>query len=144
MKALYMLVLGAGLLQSAAAKKDEAIKKDKDALQGTWSVITVTSDGKVADVTKLVGAKVIFKDDMASGKGIRLSRGNECPYKLDPTVHPKQIDFIHSDGATTPGIYLLDGDKLKVCNTGPKTARPKKFESKEDSGHVLIILRRDK
>ena len=144
MKPLGFLVLSMGLLQTAAATKDEAIKKDKDQLQGKWAIISVVSDGKRADVTKMVGAMIIFKDNKAIGKGVRLTRGNEAPFKLDPTQKPKIIDFIHDDGAVTPGIYELDGDKLKICNNTPKFPRPKTFESKEGSGQVLIILRRER
>lgn len=141
---LGLLVLSASLLQASAATKDEAIKKDKDQLQGNWTIISVVSDGKTADVTKLVGAKIIFKDDKAIGKGVRLTRGNEAPFKLDPTLKPKTIDFVHDDGVITPGIYELDGDKLKICNNTPKFPRPKTFASKEGSGQVLITLRREK
>jgi uncharacterized protein (TIGR03067 family) len=144
MKSLYLLVLGVSLVQVTGAARDEAIKKDKDGLQGTWSVISVTLSGKVEDVTKLVNAKVTFKGDTATGKVIRFGKGQETGYKIDPTVKPKIIDFVHQDGAATPGIYELVENKLKICNNSPGKPRPKKFESKTDSGDVLIILRRDK
>ena len=144
MKLLYLLLPSVCILQVTGAAKDAAIKKDKDALQGTWSVITVATDGKEVDVTKLVGAKVIFEGDKAQGKVIKLGKGNDCGFKLDPTVTPKTIDFVHEDGTVMPGIYLLDENKLKICNSSPKSARPKTFESKTGSGTVLIILRRDK
>lgn len=144
MKLLYLLLPSVCLMQVTGAAKDAAIKKDKDSLQGAWSVITVTTDGKDADVTKLVGAKVIFEGDKAIGKVIRLGKDNETGYRLDPTVKPKAIDFVHPDGTTTPGIYLLEDNKLKICNNPPKSSRPKTFETKGGSGTVLIILRRDR
>jgi uncharacterized protein (TIGR03067 family) len=144
MKLVYLLLPSVCLMQLTGAAKDAAIKKDKEALQGTWSVITVTTDGKDVDVTKLVGAKVIFEGDKAMGKVIRLGKGNECQFRIDPTVKPKAIDFIHSDGTVTPGIYLLDENKLKICNNTPKSPRPKAFESKTGTDTVLINLRRDR
>lgn len=144
MKLLFLLVPAVALLQVNGAAKDAAIKKDKEALQGTWTVLKVTSEGKDVDVTKLVGARVIFEGDKAMGKVIRLGKGNETGYRLDPTVNPKAIDFVHSDGTVTPGIYLLADNKLKICNNAPKSARPTAFESKPASGTVLIILYRER
>jgi len=144
MRTAFMLILGLGLMQASAATKDAAIKKDKDDLQGTWSVISVTSDGKVTDVVKLLNAKVIFQGDKVSGKVIRLGKDNETPYRLDPTQKVKAIDFVHSDGAATPAIYDLNENKLKICSNQPKAPRPTTFVSKQGSGNVLIILRRDR
>lgn len=144
MKLLYLLLPSVCLLQATGAEKDAAIKKDKEALQGTWSVIEVVSDGKIADVTKLVNAKVIFEGDKVSGKVIRLGKGNETAYRLDPLAKPKAIDFIHEDGVASPGIYWIEENKLKICNNQPKSGRPTTFESKAKSGTVLIILRRDR
>ncbi len=142
MKLLYLLVPSICLLQVTGAAKDAAIKKDKDGLQGTWTVLSITSDGKQMDVEKLVGARVIFQGDKVTGKGIRLGKGNDTAYKIDPTVTPKTIDFVHDDGTVIPGIYDLKENKLKICNNGPKSGRPKDFESKSNSGTVLITLYR--
>ena len=143
MKLLYLLLPSVCLLQVTGAAKDAAIKKDKDAMQGTWSVLKIISDGKTLDVEKLVGAKLVFQGDKATGKAIRLGKGNEAGFKIDPTVTPKAIDFVHEDGTVIPGIYLIDDKKLRICNNGPKSGRPKEFESKPGSGTVLIYLYRD-
>ena len=144
MRTAYLLVLGLGMMQTTAATKEAAVKKDKDALQGTWSVISVTTDGKDADVTKLLNAKVIFQGDKVTGKVIRLGKDNETPFKIDPTLKMKAIDFLHGDGAATPGIYDLNENKLKICSNQPKAPRHTTFDSKQGSGNVLIILRRDR
>lgn len=144
MRTAYLLLLGLGMLQTTAATKDAAIKKDKDGMQGTWSVVSVTSDGKDADVTKLLNAKVIFQGDKVTGKVIRLGKDNETAFKIDPTTKVKSIDFLHADGAATPGIYDLNENKLKICSNQPKAPRPTTFESKTGSGNILIILCRDR
>ncbi len=41
--------LSAGLLVAADAK-DDAVKKDMDAPQGKWQLVSLTRDGKDADV----------------------------------------------------------------------------------------------
>lgn len=144
MKLRCLLVLGVGLLLAAAPSKDEEIKKDKDDMQGTWSVLSVVSDGKEFPVEMLSGAKVVFKGDRAEGKVIRLGKGNECGFKIDPTQKVKTIDFVHSDGAVTPGIYEVKGNKIKICNSSPKAARPTAFEAAKGSGLTLIVLFRDR
>jgi uncharacterized protein (TIGR03067 family) len=144
MKLLYLLIPSVCLMQVTGATKDAAIKKDKDGLQGSWIVLSVTSDGKKMDVEKLVNARVIFQGDKVAGKGIRLGKGNETAYKIDPTVTPKTIDFVHEDGTVIPGIYEIRENKVKICNNGPKAGRPKDFESKANSGTVLIELYRDR
>lgn len=142
MKLLYLLVPSLCLMQVTGAARDAAIKKDKDGLQGTWTVLTITSDGKKMDVEKLVGSRIIFEGDKVTGKNIRLGKGNETAYKIDPTVNPKTIDFVHEDGTVIPGIYLLNENKLKICNNPPKSGRPKDFESKANTGTILITLYR--
>ena len=144
MRPVYFVLLTLGIAQATGAAKDEMIKKDKDGMQGAWNVIEIYSDGIRADVTKLVGAKITIKGDKATGKGVRLGKDNETSFRLDPTQKPKAIDFIHQDGVITTGIYDLEGDKLKICNTIPKSPRPKDFEPKKGAGLILIILRRDK
>ncbi|MBL8799928.1 MAG: TIGR03067 domain-containing protein [Planctomycetia bacterium] len=144
MKLRCLLVLGVGLLLAAGPSKDEAIKKDKDEMQGTWSVIGVTSDGKEMSSDLLLGAKVIFKGDRAEGKVIRLSKNNECGFKIDPTQKLKTIDFVHADGTVTPGIYELRTNKIKICNSSPKAARPTSLEAAKGSGWTQIILYRDR
>jgi uncharacterized protein (TIGR03067 family) len=144
MKTRCLLVLGVGLLLAAGPTKDEAIKKDKDEMQGTWSVVTVVSDGKEMAADMLLGAKVIFKGDRAEGKVIRLSKGNECGFKIDPTQKLKAIDFVHADGAVTPGVYELKGNKIKICNSSPKATRPTSLDAAKGSGWTQIVLYRDR
>jgi uncharacterized protein (TIGR03067 family) len=69
--------------------------------------------------------------------------------KLDTDKKPKQIDVTPADGPekdkVLEGIYTLDKDELKICiahQAGKE--RPKEFESKDGSQHLLITLKRDK
>ena len=42
-------------------------------------------------------------------------------------------------------IYELDGDTMKICaNTPGDKERPKEFTSKPGSGHINIVLKREK
>jgi hypothetical protein len=42
------------------------------------------------------------------------------------------------------GIYEIDGDTLRICVAKKGKERPKTFESKEGSGHVLTVMKRVK
>lgn len=67
----------------------------------------------------------------------------EMTYKLDPTKDPKAIDLTHTlgkeQGKVRLGIYLLDGDDLKMC---VDDERPTEFATRPESGRALIVLKR--
>src|SRR5262249_6649222 len=135
---------------------------------GTWSVVKLEMDGKPVpagevDISK---AKIVI-----AGDKFTLVLGDEKPrtmvLRLAPDKSPKQLDMITVDpmekGAPPlPGIYELDGDRLRLGRASyawtqssdrksgkpisePKYEvgpRPKAFDSK--GGSILIELKRDK
>jgi uncharacterized protein (TIGR03067 family) len=140
--AMVCLIAGLGRLGAA----DEDAKKDLKALQGNWKVTALTFDGKEApkeDVEKMV---LTIKDETYTLKmGDKKESGT---IKLDPSEKPKTVDFVIKEGddkgKTQHGIYTLEGDNLKFCMAKPGKDRPKELSSKEDSGHILVVLKRDK
>jgi uncharacterized protein (TIGR03067 family) len=140
MIARALLVLAVGLLPADDAPKDDAVKKEKEKLKGTWkggegkreAVIVITDDSMT----------VTFK----RGDKDRVYKGT---YKLDPTQKPKALDFLVNEGPdehkgkTSLQIYELDGDKLKWCANEPgKEGRPKEFAAQ--GGYLLIEFMREK
>jgi uncharacterized protein (TIGR03067 family) len=94
---------------------------------------------RIKDTTvEITADKITFKDML------------ESKYKLDPSAKPKAIDIVHSiqggGEETVRAIYKLDGDKLTICGKfhGGGGERPTEFESKEGSGIMLMILKREK
>ena len=65
-------------------------------------------------------------------------------YNLDPSKAPKELDVTDNEkGKTTPAIYSLEGDVLKVCAGSPGVqARPTELVSKEGAKTLLITLKR--
>jgi uncharacterized protein (TIGR03067 family) len=63
--------------------------------------------------------------------------------KLDAAKTPKQIDLELND-RTLKGIYQIDGDMLKISYRLEGDERPTEFESKPDSGIVLVVHKRAK
>ena len=63
-----------------------------------------------------------------------------------PPIYPTQA--IHPGALEGPkkrvysGIYLLEGDKLKVCYALSGKARPTAFATKPGSGAILFVLER--
>src|SRR5262249_46379246 len=91
-------------------------------------------------------ARVVLKPDkllLETSEGLTL----ESDYRLDPLQ--KTIDVIPREGGemekgkTFSGIYLLDGDRLKICLGSPEQKRPGEFSTKDGKGYMLYVLQRE-
>src|SRR5262245_44466696 len=111
-----LTLMAAGLLVAADAKKDDA-KKDQEAIQGTWKVLSVERGGKAQENAKEFS--MTFEKDTFTVK-----RGDELvvkgTFKLDPSKSPKVIDMKivegrneQENGKDVRGIYELSKDGLK-------------------------------
>ena len=142
-------VLLVGLLLGAEGKTDDA-KKDQEALQGSWKVVSSEAGGK--DQTEQ------FKDHLLvfEGDTFALKKGDQVglkgTFKLDPSEKPRAIDMTITEGGregdkgkVLHGIYELDKGTLKWCTAEPGgTDRPKEFSTKEGINHMLVTLKKDK
>ena len=146
----YLLaVLVVGLFLGAEGKKDDA-KKDKEALQGAWKIVSSEAGGK--DQTE--GFKdhlIVFEGDtFALKKGDQV--GLKGTFKLDPSQKPKAIDLTITEGGregdkgkVLHGIYELGKDALKWCTAEPGgTDRPREFSTTEGVNHMLVTLKKEK
>lgn len=123
-------------------------KEEGKKIQGTWDLTEVVAGGKHVPPEKVKGGKATFSE----GKMTLVSPGDELrefTFKLDPKAKPKAIDMTALNGGfkgkTNSGVYLVDGDILKMCMPGlPSMDRPTKLESSEGSDLVLMILKRQK
>jgi uncharacterized protein (TIGR03067 family) len=138
-----LLLVAADAPPSTTAQREAAVKKDKDQLQGSWSVTGIVNEGVQIEQELIRNAKLVFKGDRLASKGLRLGDKAEGGYKLDPTAKLKEIDIQIGDTAT-PAIYILDGDKLKICRTLRAPKRPGGFDAGKGSGLATITLVRDK
>jgi internalin A len=143
MRACILLALTAGTLVGADAAPGEAAKKEQAKLQGTWTVASAERDGKPDPA--LAKAKVVIAGDKFS----RTSPGGqkaEGTLKLDPAK--KTLDATLTDGPdkgkTLEGTYALEGDTLKICYGAPGKPRPAELTSKPGSGHLLLVLHKEK
>lgn len=116
--------------------------KDTANLQGTWVVVAASSNGKPQDEIK--GDKLVFAENTITVK--TKNKDERGTFKLDPAKKPAEIDITEEGkDKPMPGIYLLEGDTLKLCivpNAGMK--RPTEFTSKEGAAQMVIELKREK
>src|SRR5688572_4356135 len=120
---LFLLLFTAG--------DPEQIEADKRNLQGTWVVVGAESKGEQAPQKEIDGMEIIF-----SGDSIQVREKGKVQerfkFMLDPTKSPRAIDFTFIEGKkkgrTDRGIYLLEGNNLKICIQENKEGpRPKEF-----------------
>jgi RNA polymerase sigma factor (sigma-70 family) len=148
--ALAVLVGGSGgFAYHLLATEADAKKTDKDNIQGTWKVESVTMNGQDKDGKGKLLEKSTF-EITADKMLVKFNEGNKpSTYTLDPAAKPKMIDITPGEGdgkgETVPGIYRLEGDTLTICfPCGAQMERPTEFVSKEGSDTMLLVLKRVK
>ncbi|HEX5270405.1 MAG TPA: TIGR03067 domain-containing protein [Gemmataceae bacterium] len=148
MKTRLVFALAVGLLLAADVKDDK--KKDLDQLKGTWTAATLEYNGENMIGGLIKELKVVIDGDtlIVKGEDEEVKKYGKATLKLDPTTTPKVIDITIASGDEKgmkfEGIYELGKDEWKLCVKPFGKERPAKFESKADSGDVLIVFKRDK
>ena len=120
---------------------------DAAALRGSWTCVSAVVDGKPLPEKTVRQLKLVLTADR-----YKTERGDEVlfdsTYRLDPGHKPGRIEMIGTEGdaAGKPalGIYLLEGDTLKICYAMPGGKRPERFDSAPGSGAFLVLWRRAK
>ncbi len=141
---LPVLAVAATALLAVAQNKEKA--KDEDAIQGTWKIEKFDNGGGQGGPSKddLETMRLIFKKDgkmeMAGGPGGEKMEGE---YKLDPAAKVKAIDLVR-EGRTSPGIYELDGDTLRICIAEGKDAKRPTEMKPNEKGMPVVTLKRVK
>lgn len=142
------LLLGLTFLANADDAKQEAIKKDRQRIEGTWRIVALEINGNTAaeeDARKLVvvnGPGDVWK---LLSEGNEVARGTNS---LDPTTKPKAIDFTITEGggkgSVHLGIYELTEKSRKLCFAPAGKPRPTEFSSPSGSELILVTFAREK
>jgi uncharacterized protein (TIGR03067 family) len=137
MSQLFRIACVAVLLEvyGGSIVADEPLKID-----GRWKVVSVELAGM--PVPGLADADLVF----AEGRKVftlpdgRIEKGT---YQLNTAKQPSEIDAT-TDGrrGTEKGIYVVDGDTLKLCLATGAGERPREFATPKGSDQLLIVLRR--
>jgi uncharacterized protein (TIGR03067 family) len=139
------LVTVVGVLLAAGAPGEAADSKSAGGLRGTWTAVSAERNGAPADDLK--GHRLTFTGDRFTirSKGKILYQGT---YRIDPSKNPATIDFTHTTGEAKgkswQGIYVLEGEGLKICDNADDLAkgRPAALATEPGSGRVLVSFKR--
>jgi len=146
MKLRVLLVLLVGGIAGPDAK-DDAVKKELEKLKGAYTMVSGEEDGKALPADFVKGSKFEFTADKMT-----ITTGKDkvvAALKIDPSGKVKQFDLMPEagpdKGKTIKGIYVLDGDTLKLSAASDASkGRPTDFTTKKGSGNVLMVLKKEK
>src|SRR5438309_6345333 len=140
-----LVTIGLAMVVVAAEAAD---KKDKEALQGTWTAVSGEKEGK-EDAEAKEHALVFEGDKFSVKKGDNVIV--QGTFKIDASKSPKTMDMEITEGPedvkgkTAKAIYLVKGDELTWCVTHPGSGeRPEKFATKEGVQQMLVKFKRAK
>lgn len=135
-------------IASADDVKDEAIKKDRKRIQGTWQVTSLAINGNKAkdeDAEKITVVNGADGTWTVVSEGKNISNGTST---FDSTSKPKKIDFTPTEGGGKGdlflGIYKLGKDTRKLCFAPSGKDRPTEFVSTPDNQYILVTFKRVK
>lgn len=137
-----MLCLSIGFMALAGVPAfADQTKQDIEKLQGRWKVVSSEFEGRPATAVYRPGTLIVIeRDELYFTDGFTKSARSK--FKVDASQKPKAID-IGEGKKSIAGIYLLDGDSLKLC-LSLGNQRPKDFATKAGDKTNLLTLKRDK
>jgi uncharacterized protein (TIGR03067 family) len=133
-------------LADQPAGAEAGTKDDRATVQGSWAAVEGQAEGQPLDAEALKQIRVVFDgDEIAFHPKKDKSR---VTFKLDPAATPRTITMTAQEGRdkdkSMPGIYDLQGDRLKLCVAPVLGARPPAaFAAPPGSGLLLLVLKRE-
>jgi uncharacterized protein (TIGR03067 family) len=116
-------------------------------LQGTWVLLSMETEGHDVPAEDFKDWTAVYEGNRLTLKaGERVRRRGIIT--VDPTRRPKAINTWDQDGPyedqTVPGIYAIEGDRLKLCFARPGQERPKEFTTKTGAAFLFCVYQRQK
>jgi uncharacterized protein (TIGR03067 family) len=134
-----ILVAACGARADAEGAREKQPMDDQEIIQGTWSLVSGERNGTPLPNEVLQLVRLIFDGNKLTTK--HRDQTTEATFKLDPAKSPREID-VDMEGSVGKGIYLLDGDSLKIIHGEVGSERPMDL-AKGGHGLTVLVLRRD-
>lgn len=150
LKMQYVMVLGFLItavmgVSAADDANEDAIKKDRKRIEGTWTIVSLVVNGNSSTVDS--GKMIVVNG--ADGSWNLTVDGQEIVQgttTIDPSKKPKTIDIKPTTGDDKgkiyQGIYEVGDDTRKLCFAPTGKPRPTEFTSATGSDNVLVIFER--
>ena len=137
------LVVSLGMSGFAKTPEPDPLSTSEIELQGTWKTVAIEAAGEKAPESITSKLKLTFK-----GRSLIFDPAEpgfaHFRYKLSPALKPTGFEMVQADGNAKGepvlGIYVIEGDTLKICLGGKD--RPRAFESGPDSQNAIYTLQR--
>jgi uncharacterized protein (TIGR03067 family) len=126
MNARFAWVVLIPLLVAAGNPQDEAAKKDLQAMQGSWTVLTYIAHSRPTLRSDMAKMKLSIKDNVSTF--VQPKTTSHGTYTLDASKNPKWLDIELTDGPNKGkkklGLYALENGQLKICVAEVGDPRP--------------------
>jgi uncharacterized protein (TIGR03067 family) len=141
---LLLSLAGASCSKKSASPGEEAIKP----FQGQWQFLEANNHGKERVV---VFEKDRFQINEMNHTGpenlnIEIRLLDQGTFRVDLSATPAHIDFVslegENQGKTRPGIFVFEGEKLKLCLAALGATRPVEFVASDNT--TVMVLERKK
>jgi uncharacterized protein (TIGR03067 family) len=134
--------------KSDAADKQKAPGFDATELVGEWSIQSGTRQGNKIESERFPPAVQVSKESFTIPAGP--DQSFVIAYKVDAKTNPIAIDFDIKSGPTPDGpseghavgIMKLESGELTLCYDPMGQKRPEKFETTEDNGCFMFVMKK--
>jgi uncharacterized protein (TIGR03067 family) len=116
---------------------------DQDRIQGHWVLIGREIDGQVDDPSTLTNQAIMVFDRNRVLARMGPMVAELGTFTLDPTQNPRHYNRLYGEGTPREGIYVLEGNTLKICLAEIGKPRPTSLATKPGDGTSLLIYKRE-
>jgi RNA polymerase sigma factor (sigma-70 family) len=149
-----VVLLAVGLLGTGAAwvtfrtraAGPNAERAEAERLQGTWNFVALEVEGGIVPENIIKGSRAVVQRNTITTISPTGQVLHKSTFHLDVASTPRALDLTYTEGpmkgATSLGIYELDGDTWKICIAPPGKDRPRGFVTEARSGLSVQTVKR--
>ncbi len=118
------------------------VRSERERLQGTWSVIKASLNGREIDGPGILFAPMTFKgDEVKFGPFGNPPVENSYRFLIDPEGEPRALRVVREGGKPRWWLYSLKGDKLRTAawQSIDDPRRPEGFEGGDDNSPLIVL-----